>query len=219
MGIDLFLVRHAECLTALPDWDGGYVDVGLTPRGCEQAALLAAWIADVVAPDAIYTSSLQRAVETAARIAWRTGVTPRSDDRLREVGNARPDGAPIPAAAMPLRFAGVRGSLEPDRPVCDGAESWRQFVARVHGFWAEILEPGAARVVVVTHSGVIEAISDLCFGVAAPRRVELAIHNTGIAHWQLRDDPEPWLLHAHDLVHHLVRAGSPALLSGAPGRY
>jgi broad specificity phosphatase PhoE len=168
----------------------------------------------------MYTSSLLRAVETAAIIAVRTGTALRSDDRLREVGNARPDGSPIRAVALPPRFDGVRGSIAPDRPVGEGAESWRQFVARVNAFWAEVIHTGATRVVVVTHSGVIEAISDLCFGVASPRRVELAIHNTGITHWQLRDDPEPWLLHAHDLVHHLLRAAAPVeLLSGAPARY
>lgn len=213
--MDLFLVRHAECLTAEPGWDRGYLDVGLTPRGGEQAALLAAWVAEAIAPDALITSSLARARDTAEAITRATGLAARADDRLREVGNARPDGSPIPAAAMPLRFTGVRGSLAPARPVCDGAETWREFVVRVAGFVDEVVRAGAARVVAVTHSGVIEAITDLCFGVAAPRRVELAMHNTGITHWQLRDDPEPWLLCGHDLVPHLWRSAAPArLLSG-----
>ena len=218
VSLELFLVRHAECLTALPGWDRGYVDVGLTPRGAEQAALLAAWVAEVIRPDAVYTSTLARARETAAPAALRAEVALREDDRLREVGNARPDGAPIPASAMPLRFVGERGSLAPDRPVCEGAESWRQFVARVAGFVADVARAGAARVVCVTHSGVIEAVTDLCFGVTPPRRVELAMHNTGITHWELRDDPEPWLLHAHDVVDHLLRSNPPGRLLSGTGR-
>ena len=216
--MELFLVRHAECLTELPGWDRGYIDVGLTARGVEQAEHLAAWLADAVAPDAAYTSTLARARDTAGPLARRTGLALRADDRLREVGNARPDGSAIPADAMPLRFGGVRGSIEPDRAVCDGAETWRQFVARVGGFLDDVTRAARQRVVVVTHSGVIEAITDLCFGVRPPRRVELAMHHTGITHWQLRDDPEPWLLRAHDLVAHLLRADAPArLLSGVPG--
>ncbi len=72
----LFLVRHAEAAPGEPD------DLRpLTPTGREQARKLGATLA-AEHPEAVLTSPLLRARETAAAIAEASGVAAEADERL-----------------------------------------------------------------------------------------------------------------------------------------
>ena len=74
----LYLVRHAEAAPGEPDELRA-----LTPEGRRQAAELAERLrADGVEPDAIITSPLRRARETADALAETSGVEVQSDERL-----------------------------------------------------------------------------------------------------------------------------------------
>ena len=74
----LYLVRHAEAAAGTPD---GLRP--LTPDGREQARALGADLrAAGVVPDAIVTSPLRRARETALLVGQELGVETTVDDRL-----------------------------------------------------------------------------------------------------------------------------------------
>jgi phosphohistidine phosphatase len=74
----LYLVRHAEAAPGEPDELRS-----LTPEGRRQAQELAERLrADGVEPDAILTSPLRRARETADALAEVTGGETQSDERL-----------------------------------------------------------------------------------------------------------------------------------------
>jgi phosphohistidine phosphatase len=82
--VRLYLVRHADAAPGDPDELRS-----LSAEGREQARSLAERLrADGVEPDAILTSPLLRARETAAELGRATGVTPESDDRLRPGADA-----------------------------------------------------------------------------------------------------------------------------------
>lgn len=74
----LFIVRHAEAALGEPD------DLRpLTDAGREQARLLGKQFADDgIRPDAVLSSPLLRARETAAEIARAVGVEAEPDERL-----------------------------------------------------------------------------------------------------------------------------------------
>ena len=77
----LLLARHGETdWNREGRWQGGS-DTSLNERGREQARELAQQLDSV---DAIYSSDLARAAETAAIIAGTLGVEVRVDPRLRE---------------------------------------------------------------------------------------------------------------------------------------
>src|SRR5947209_18494783 len=85
---ELLLVRHGESAPfvaerpfALVD---GHADPELAPEGRRQAELLADRLADE-SIDAIYVTTLQRTVQTAAPLAARLGIEPRVEANLREV--------------------------------------------------------------------------------------------------------------------------------------
>ena len=74
----LYLVRHAEAAAGGPDELRP-----LTPAGREQARALAARLrSEGVRPDAIVSSPLVRARETAQLLAAELGVEIRADDRV-----------------------------------------------------------------------------------------------------------------------------------------
>jgi 2,3-bisphosphoglycerate-dependent phosphoglycerate mutase len=78
----VLLLRHA--VTAAPDhFHGAESDVGLGPAGFEQARRVAARIA-AERPDAVYSSGMRRAAETARAIAEACGLEPMAWPGLHE---------------------------------------------------------------------------------------------------------------------------------------
>jgi 2,3-bisphosphoglycerate-dependent phosphoglycerate mutase len=66
----LYLIRHGQSHVNLAEWDSGNTDEGLTELGQKQAAALGGWLPRFV-PDveAIYASTMRRALETAEYLA------------------------------------------------------------------------------------------------------------------------------------------------------
>jgi phosphohistidine phosphatase len=94
--VQLYLVRHAEAASGDPDELRP-----LTPEGREVARELGRRLAAKgVRPDAVLTSPLRRARETAAELAKPTGIEPEPDERL----------APGASAEAVRAAAGDRGS-------------------------------------------------------------------------------------------------------------
>jgi phosphohistidine phosphatase SixA len=89
----LVLVRHAEAAPGEPDELRG-----LTPQGREQARALADELVAVDAPDAVLTSPLLRARETADAIARAAGLEAQAHDLLAPGATA--DDALLAAAAQ-----------------------------------------------------------------------------------------------------------------------
>jgi probable phosphoglycerate mutase len=88
---DLVLVRHAETVWHAENRYAGVSDIALTPAGHEQAKLLAEWAA-TAGLAAIWTSPLSRCRLTAAPCAAATGLSPKVDERLRELDFGGLDG-------------------------------------------------------------------------------------------------------------------------------
>ena len=95
--MQLYLVRHAEAASGDPDELRP-----LTPEGRAAARELGQRLAaEGVRPDAVLTSPLLRARETAAELARPAGLSPEPDDRL----------APGASAEDVRAAAGERGGI------------------------------------------------------------------------------------------------------------
>jgi probable phosphoglycerate mutase len=79
----LIVLRHGQTAWNAEGRIQGQLDVELTELGIEQAAAAARRLAEL-RPDAIVSSDLRRAADTAAALAALTGVPVRFDPRLRE---------------------------------------------------------------------------------------------------------------------------------------
>ncbi|GAB2530188.1 histidine phosphatase family protein [Paramicrobacterium agarici] len=97
----LFLSRHGETEWHAENRYAGRSDVGMTPRGYEQAEHLGEWAARAEL-DAVCSSTLSRSVLTATPATKATGLPLTKDPRLVEVDFGRGDG--LTRAEMRERF-------------------------------------------------------------------------------------------------------------------
>ncbi|HZQ80435.1 MAG TPA: histidine phosphatase family protein [Gaiellaceae bacterium] len=126
----------------------GWLGGALSDTGRAQARELGERRRDV---SAVYASDLNRAVETA-QLAF-PGRTVHLDWRLRECDYGDWNG-------MPRARLDVERAARVDVPF-PGGESWRQAVARVDGFLAELATDGA---VVIGHIATRWAFEQRCRG-------------------------------------------------------
>lgn len=153
---DLILVRHGQTDANISGLLVGRQDVLLTDLGHRQAQTVAEVVA-ALKPDALVSSPLQRARQTAAPIALSTGLFPSIVDEVAEFsfGELEGFGEHEAISAHPHLQPLIQGAGQPD-DFWPGGESANSFVARImSGFAAIMTDHHHRRVVVVTHGGVI----------------------------------------------------------------
>jgi probable phosphoglycerate mutase len=161
----LWLVRHGESSWNAKRLVQGHSDRSrLTWRGRQQARQVARRLIGRNI-DAVYSSDLRRARQTAAALTRRLGVEVRTDARLRERNYGMLEGKP--SAALHPGVAGFDGDRIVDldaRP--EGGESLRQLAGRSDDFVAWLRSQSrTADVAVVTHGGMIRALRASVLGV------------------------------------------------------
>ena len=160
----IFLARHGES-----DWNvekrfQGHSDRPLTERGRKQAHALA----DLVASekiDAVYTSPLSRAQETAEIVAARAGLEPVALAELREVDTGSWSG--LSRADVEARFPEGFARWRSGGSGWEDGESYEEMAERVIGALRKIAEDHPdGRVLVISHGGPIRAIHAAAEGLA-----------------------------------------------------
>jgi len=154
----IVLVRHGETTWNRATRIQGHTDIPLSALGLAQADRLARALADE-ALDAIYSSDLRRARQTAETLAGQQGVAVRIDAGLRERAFGRFEGLSWEEIAQKHPEDSIRWRRrEPDFQV-GGGESLVTFSARciatVQGIVAA--HPGQ-NIAVVAHGGVLDCL-------------------------------------------------------------
>jgi glucosyl-3-phosphoglycerate phosphatase len=159
----LLLVRHGET-----DWnrDGrwqGGSDTHLNDVGRDQASSLAASLDGTV--DAVYSSDLARARETAEILAAKLGLRVQLDERLRERAFGAWEG--LTTAEIEERFAEAHERWRAgEGPGAADAEPFDAFADRITAFLDDVLEQHPDdEVLVVAHGGSIRVIHALARGL------------------------------------------------------
>jgi broad specificity phosphatase PhoE len=147
----LILVRHGETLHNVAGIAQGWGDSELSERGQRQVARLAERLKSF-SPDAIYSSTLNRARATAEKIASSAGLDIRLVDDLREMNYGRWEGQNFLDIRRNEEPVYRRWIAEPDFP-CPEGESHTDVLARVRR--ALDLINGSKRPVLVTHGTAI----------------------------------------------------------------
>jgi 2,3-bisphosphoglycerate-dependent phosphoglycerate mutase len=155
--MELLLIRHALPVRIDEGAADGPADPGLAELGQTQAAALADWLA-AEQVDAIWTSPMRRARETAAPLAARLALPVTVDDGLAEYDKD---------AASYIPIEELKAANDP---------RWNQLPERPEEFATEVVEaierviaahPGQ-RVAVVCHGGVVNAYAGHVLGITDP---------------------------------------------------
>jgi broad specificity phosphatase PhoE len=190
----LLFVRHAESVCGVEGVFGGpHSCRGLTAPGREQAARLGKRLAAELqdAPRvSVYSSTLRRAVETAAVIAAALDVAPAQDCGLCtwHVPDWA-DGQPKQLVQAEHALAG--GGIY--RPFETGNETWAELVARVSRAVLDIADRHRnATVVLVGHSETVEVSFHALGMLPLYRSFDLRIGLASVTEWATDQDPTAW---------------------------
>lgn len=158
--MNLYVFRHGQT-----DWNAegriqGHLDIPLNEAGRSQARALIAPLR-TLGIQAMLSSDLSRASETATLIATPLGIPVSLDERLREVHLGSLQG--MNREEIDRLYGKEFSSRMRHTPISDadivslGAESAEQVIARVREALAELdrRHPGLERVGVATHGGVL----------------------------------------------------------------
>jgi 2,3-bisphosphoglycerate-dependent phosphoglycerate mutase len=197
--LELWLIRHGET-----DWNRenraqGQLDVPLSKLGVEQARLLAARLKNVQF-EALYSSDLSRALDTANAVARVLRQPVQTDERLREIHLGVAQGM----SYLEMKAQGLVRQRRDIHAPWEGGESQVQLMARASDAVLDI-RATHARVAVFTHGGTIRAalhslLEDPEHRIALEER-----GNTSITKLRLRQlEPEVWrwvLVSYNDTAH------------------
>lgn len=204
---DLYLIRHADFTTGLKD--GTYADLGLTPLGVRQTERLRDRLTATgeIKADALISSPLPRARQTAEILADALGVPVVLDKELEEWRNE--DGS-LSEEAFMERVMATPDAQVPFARWVPGCENWLEFSIRAASALDRIVREHTDKTsVVVCHGGIIEVSLSLFFGLSgAPlRRLNVDSGYTSITHWQHVVPPpgflSEWLLERYNDCAHL----------------
>jgi 2,3-bisphosphoglycerate-dependent phosphoglycerate mutase len=207
---ELLLVRHGESAPARDDRPfalvDGHGDPELAPTGHEQAQR----VADRLAGEdlaAIYVTTLQRTVQTAAPLAARLGLEPRVEPDLREVFLGEWEGGSFRRHVAEGHPVARRMFAEQRWDVIPGAEPADAFAGRVRAAVARIADAHRDEAVaVVSHGGVIGQILALAAGARA--FTFTGSDNAAISHLVVTDDR--WIVRRFNDTAHLGLAFTAA---------
>ena len=154
--MNVYLVRHAESQYNAEGRIQGQSDVPLSTLGLQQADALARAFRDV-ALDAVYSSPLRRALDTASRIASHHHLEVITDSRLMEINAGVFQGLRFEEMASQYPDAAARWAAGDPDFVIPGGESRRALMQRGKKALEDILNQPWQHVVVVAHGGLLSA--------------------------------------------------------------
>ena len=200
----VIIIRHGQSQGNAEGRFGGHTDTPLSPRGRRQAEATARALASEKF-DAIYSSDLPRAIETATPLANLTGAPLETTEALRERSVGVMEGLTFEEAAErhPEQYqALLRRDFD---HVLLGGESYRQTLDRASRQLDEAIEKHqGGRIALFAHTGTIcILILHLMGALDAPelKPVWIGTANCGIARFDLRDDGFVRVLAINDTRH------------------
>ena len=198
----LYLVRHGQTLANIDNRLAGVTDVPLDPLGEIQASEVASHIGEIDF-DALLTSPLHRARQTAQAISQATGMEPVIVAGLSEMNFGDAEGLTLDEAV--LQFPVLNAMLDDLDDLDLGwprGDTRRAFDERVTATFLGILERYVSkRVVIVAHGGVIGTFFAQIIGGNPREFARFAVANCSVT--QIVVKPDHTEVHMWNDVGHL----------------
>jgi probable phosphoglycerate mutase len=206
--INLYLIRHGRQNSSLY-----CTDVGLSSEGRLQAELLRNRLQNYNI-DALYSSNLLRAVETARIINLSLQLPHEIRNEIREISFGQLEGNTEEYNEEYFReFRKEQMKLLEDIPY-PGGENGTSVYERAMPVIQEIVQSGNKNIAVVTHGGIIRVLLAALFGKNQAKRFlfGVSLENTSITHLIYSPENDRFYLERFNDAAHLE--GHPELLRG-----
>jgi alpha-ribazole phosphatase len=155
--MDIILVRHGETAWNVGEVFRGRADVELNDNGRRQAALLGRYLADT-SLEGIYSSPLQRALDTAQAIAEHRKVEVQAREELHDLDFGEWEGLQVVEvrAKYPELFS--QWAENPEKVRLPGGETLDDVTRRSLKIIEEVTRRHRENVILVTHRVVIKIL-------------------------------------------------------------
>ncbi len=207
------LIRHGQTAWNAAGRVQGHLDIGLDATGRDQAERLgAALVGEGL--QALYSSDLARAHDTALAVARHTGLPVLRDPRLRERGFGQLEGLTHAEIAQRFPAAALRWRQRDPAFAAPGGESLQQFQARCVPAVAELAARHRGQcIALVAHGGVLDALYRGATGLPpdAPRSWQMSNASINRLLWH----GEGFVLVGWDDAAHLAEGPAPVLHTAA----
>ncbi|HYK73834.1 MAG TPA: histidine phosphatase family protein [Pseudoneobacillus sp.] len=175
----ILLIRHGESEADLLDVHEGRANFSLTSLGNMQAKQMSMWVNKRFKPDLIWTSTLNRAKETAKILSEVTGTLIREEEGLKEFNNGVLAG--MKRLDAKLKYPEPIGGRKPHEQI-KGGESELEFRFRAEMTFSKILteSEGMECIVIVSHGGMISNLLKSFLRLPIPSESRFFTGDTGI---------------------------------------
>lgn len=198
IAMNIYLVRHARQSSPLCN-----VNVDLSQEGLEQAALLAKRLKEI-SLDALYSSNLIRAVQTADIVNQYHNLKHEVREGIKEIDFGDMTGHEDAYIKQHYAtFLSDNARMNADLPY-PGGENGQDVVNRAMPVLKEIIESDKENVLVVTHGGVVRALTAHLLGMELSKKgmFGAALEHTSITEFVYRKETKQFYLqrfndHAH----------------------
>jgi broad specificity phosphatase PhoE len=199
MMLRLLLVRHGETIWNTQRRYQGQTDVPLSDVGTRQAQFLAARLARE-SIDAVYSSDLQRAWQTARIVTQNSDLNVLPEPRLREMGFGVLEGLTFDEANS--RFADIISTwLENYNQPPPGGEDMNVFSERVSAVLNDLqTKHDHQTILLVAHGGPLSELVRVVLGLSHTLRWAFLMNNAGLSEIQL-DRGLPFLKYWNETCH------------------
>lgn len=204
--MNIYLIRHGRQSSTLCN-----VNVELAKEGIRQAELLGKRLSGY-GIDALYSSHLIRAVQTAEIVNSYLGLEHQIRENIQEISFGELEGKSEEYINEHFNdFKIEQMELKEDIPY-PGGENGRQVYARAIVTIDEIIKKGKKEVAVITHGGVIRALLAGTLGLDMSQKLlfALSLENTGITQLVYDEQRNRFYLQRFNDYGHLE--GEPGLL-------
>ncbi|MBR0146943.1 MAG: histidine phosphatase family protein [Eubacterium sp.] len=170
----LYFTRHGETFWNVENKICGATDIGLTPKGHEQAVLLGQMIrekleAGEIRIDQILASPLSRAYDTAKHVAEITGLPLRPEERLREQNFGKYEGTPRNGEVFRADKRNFVTSYE-------GGESMLRLAQRIYNLLDDLSKDDRIYLI-VAHNGIVRVVNSYFYDMTNEAYGDFGIKN------------------------------------------
>lgn len=184
---ELYLIRHGETELNTTGVFYGWTDCGISEKGVRQAEDLADMLQNV-SFDAVISSSLSRAVVTAAIVSGYTPDEIKMDDRLKELNFGDWEGLHHSEIKEKHREAWDKWGSDWKNAAPPKGESFFEIYNRVKSSIEDILaECKGKKVLIVSHHGTMRIIPMILLGLTAEAYWSFTAEQGRYSHYEIDD--------------------------------
>jgi broad specificity phosphatase PhoE len=185
----IFLARHGQSIANLQELISGQIDFPLSPKGQDQALCLrdVLWQRHL---DAIYASSLSRAVETARPTAEHRPLEIQTMDGLREINFGVLQGRTIDDSDPHARDIWRERSSAKSTYRIPGGEVFAEFESRVNACLDQVLDNLSGAALIVAHRNTNEVILARLLALGCAADLDINVKNKYLYEIELTDTPQ-----------------------------